>query len=110
MALIYVDDKIFTGSSLATLDDLIKAFSSDFPIKDLGNLNFFLGVEVSWSTTGMHLYQQRYITNLLHRTNMQSAKPITSPMLASASLSKFDGSLLVRVQAGRLLTANQITT
>jgi hypothetical protein len=92
-----VDDIIFIGSSLASLDGLIKAFSSYFPIKDLGNLNFFVGVEVSWSTTGLHLYQQWYITNLLHRTNMQLAKPITSPMLASTSLSKFDGSLLVGV-------------
>jgi hypothetical protein len=42
-----VDDIIFIGSSLASLDGLIKAFSSYFPIKDLGNLNFFVGVEVS---------------------------------------------------------------
>jgi hypothetical protein len=91
MALVYVDDIILTGYSLAALDNLFSLLSAAFPIKDLGALSYFLGVEVSRTATGLHLSQQRYISNLLQRTNMTLAKPVTSPMSASTSLSKFDG-------------------
>jgi hypothetical protein len=65
MALVYVDDIVFTSSSLAALDDLITILSADFPIKDLGALHYFLGVEVSRTAAGLHLSQQRYIASLL---------------------------------------------
>jgi hypothetical protein len=90
-ALVYVDDIIFTRSSAAAVDDLICSLSLDFPIKDLGSLNFFLGTEVQRSSSGLHLCQQRYITDLLTRTNMQLAKPVSSPMSAASTLSQFDG-------------------
>jgi hypothetical protein len=91
-ALVYVDDIILTGSSAVAVNSLIKALSIDFPIKDLGSLNFFLGVEVNHVAAGMILTQQRYITDILSRTKMSLVKPITSPMSAAAPLSKFSGS------------------
>jgi hypothetical protein len=90
-ALIYVDDIILTGSSNNVLSQLIATLSHDFPIKDLGNLNFFLGVEVIRQAKGLLLSQQRYISDLLHRTKMTHAKPVHSPMSSSTSLSKFRG-------------------
>jgi len=91
LALVYVDDIILTGSSLSLIDSLLHSLSLDFPIKDLGSLNFFLGVEVHRSPTGLHLCQQRYIADLLKRTSMQFAKPVSSPMSTSSPLSQFDG-------------------
>jgi hypothetical protein len=44
--------------------------SIEFPIKDLGYLSFILGVEVHNSASGLHLSQQRYIVDILKRTNM----------------------------------------
>jgi hypothetical protein len=58
-ALIYVDDIILTGLSNNVLSHLIATLSHDFPIKDLGNLNFFLGVEVIRTAKGLLLSQQR---------------------------------------------------
>jgi hypothetical protein len=89
--LVYVDDILLTGSSLHAVNHLIKLLSADFPIKDLDDLTYFLGVEVSRTPAGLHLSQQRYILDLLQRTNMATAKPVTTPMSASSSLSKFDG-------------------
>jgi hypothetical protein len=54
-------------------------------------LSFFLGVEVHQSSTCLHLSQQRYIADILKRTNIELAKPISSPMSVAAPLSKFDG-------------------
>jgi hypothetical protein len=90
-ALVYVDDIILTGSSISVMGDLIRSLSLTLPIKDLGSLNFFLGVEVHWSSTGLYLSQQRYIVDILKRTNMELAKPISSPMSTAAPLSKLDG-------------------
>jgi hypothetical protein len=91
LALVYVDDIILTGSDSTSIDRLIKVLSEDFPIKELGNLNFFLGIEVTQIPDGIHLSQQRYISDILQRTNMDLSKPITSPMAASSPLSKYSG-------------------
>lgn len=44
--LVYVDDIILTGNNSESLTDLIKVLSSRFAMKDLGSLNYFLGLEV----------------------------------------------------------------
>jgi hypothetical protein len=44
LALVYVDDLIITGSSLDAIDELIHNLSRDFPMKDLGELNFFIWI------------------------------------------------------------------
>jgi hypothetical protein len=92
LALVYVDDLILTGSSLDAIDELIHNLSRDFPMKDLGELNFFLGISVARVHEGLHLSQSRYIYDLLARTKMSNVKPITSPMAATTSLSQFPGS------------------
>jgi hypothetical protein len=44
--LVYVDDIIVTGSSKEAISTLIKDLNTNFAIKDLGELHFFLGIEV----------------------------------------------------------------
>jgi histone deacetylase 1/2 len=44
--LIYVDDIIVASSSQDAIDALLKDLSHQFALKDLGNLSFFLGIEV----------------------------------------------------------------
>jgi hypothetical protein len=45
--LIYVDDIIITSSHLGAISQLINDLHSSFALKDLGHLNFFLGVEAT---------------------------------------------------------------
>jgi hypothetical protein len=92
--LIYVDDIIITSSHQAAIPKLIADLQLSFAIKDLGPLHFFLGIEAIWTKDALHLSQQRYIHDLLTKTNMMLAKPISSPMSASSPLSKFDGSTI----------------
>ena len=56
--LVYVDDIILVSSSVAASDRLVSAMSVDFAIKDLGNLHYFLGLEVTSSADGLTLTQQ----------------------------------------------------
>jgi hypothetical protein len=55
-ALVYVDDIILTSFSPTAINGLIQQLPTEFLIKDLGKLNFFLRVEVSQSTARIHLY------------------------------------------------------
>lgn len=44
--LIYVDDIVVTSSSSQAVSALLEDLKQDFALKDLGNLHFFLGIEV----------------------------------------------------------------
>jgi hypothetical protein len=84
--LIYVDDIIITCSKPTAIDNLLSLLNADFSIKDLGPLTYFLGISVVSTAAGFLLSQQQYILDILHRTNMVAAKPVSSPM---ATTTKF---------------------
>jgi hypothetical protein len=63
--LIYVNDIIVTSSSSVTIDRLLDQLCSDFALKDLDSLNYFLGIEVTKHSEGLLLTQDRYIDDIL---------------------------------------------
>jgi hypothetical protein len=89
--LIYVDDIIIVSSVPTAIDKLLQLLSNDFAVKNLGTLHYFLGIEVIPVKDGLLLSQQRYIRDLLSKTNMTEAKPVSSPMASSSTLSAFTG-------------------
>jgi hypothetical protein len=90
----YIDDIIITSSHEDAISKLITNLQNSFVIKDLDQLHFFLGVEATWTADGLHLSQQHYIHDLLAKTNIPLAKPISSPMSTSSTLSKYEGSII----------------
>lgn len=56
---------------------------SQFHIKDLGPLKYFLGLEVVRSSKGIILSQRRYALDILHETRMRAVKPATFPIAAN---------------------------
>ena len=66
----------------------------EFPVKDLGSLNFFLGIEVKPTHDGIVLAQEKYISDLLTRTNMLQAKGVSTPMASIDKLYPLDGTTL----------------
>lgn len=49
-------------------------------MKDLGKLQFFLGVEVAHSREGINLCHSKYVTNLSNEVGMLSSKPLDTPI------------------------------
>jgi hypothetical protein len=45
--LVYVDNIIVTSSSQAAVTSLLDDLRSDFALKDLGDLRYFLGIQVT---------------------------------------------------------------
>jgi hypothetical protein len=91
--LMYVDDIIITSSHEDAISKLKNNLQNSFAIKDLGQLHF-LGVAATWTVDGLHLSQQRYIHDLLSKTNMMLTKPISSPMSSSSTMSKYEGNTI----------------
>ena len=78
--LIYVDDIIVTGSDINFLQLFTQKLNESFALKDLGDLHYFLGVEVYRDESGMYLNQAKYITDLLQKFDMSEASSYPSPM------------------------------
>lgn len=62
-----------------------------FPIKDLGCLSYFLGVEMHHLPDGLLLSLQNYILGLLSKANLTSTKLASSLILTSTQVSAFSG-------------------
>lgn len=92
--LVYVDDMLITGNAKPAIAHLIATLNSRFSLKDMGEAKYFLGIELSRNSTGMHLRQQKYISDLLQKTNMSTAKPVSTPMSPTPKLSLKSGTRL----------------
>lgn len=79
--LVYVDDIVLTGNASTEINHVKSFLHSTFRIKDLGNLKYFLGLEVSRTNKGIHLSQRKYALDILADTGMLAAKPFTTPMM-----------------------------
>lgn len=56
--LIYVDDVLITGNDVHFIDSLKQKLNTEFALKDLGLLIYFVGVEVTYAEDGtVHLSQ-----------------------------------------------------
>ncbi|CAL8138472.1 unnamed protein product [Prunus armeniaca] len=78
--LIYVDDIVITGNDIRAIDSLKSFLRDHFRIKDLGELKYFLGIEVSLSQRGIYISQQKYALEILKDYGFLGARPIAFPM------------------------------
>jgi hypothetical protein len=63
--------------------------ASEFEMKDLGALKYFLGIEVARSKQGIFLSQQKYILDILTDTGMLASKPVDTPMELNHQLGEY---------------------
>ncbi|KAM0996393.1 hypothetical protein ACFX2C_006406 [Malus domestica] len=89
--LLYVDDIIVTGNTSLGISHVISALTTEFDIKDLGPLHYFLGIQITKTATGLFLSQQKYVQDLLTKTEMLDSKACDTPCLPYTRLLKDDG-------------------
>ncbi|CAN1141771.1 Retrovirus-related Pol polyprotein from transposon TNT 1-94 [Linum perenne] len=90
--IVYVDDIIVTGDDEAGIMLIKKQLATEFEIKDLGMLRYFLGLEFARSTEGLFVSQRKYILDLLEETGMTGCRPAETPMEAALKLRPSDKS------------------
>lgn len=68
--LIYIDDIISIGNNFTFISCFISRLNSEFAIKDLSLLSYFLRLEVSYTNTGLFLSQSKYARDILTRSEL----------------------------------------
>jgi hypothetical protein len=83
---IYVDDIIFGGSSHTLVSKFQKMMKNEFQMSMMGELTFFLGIQVKQTNEGIFIYQAKYMNDLMKKFNMAELKPVSTPMSIAAAL------------------------
>ena len=71
---------IITGNDLQAISDLQHYLGQHFEMKDLGSLNYFLGLEVSRRSDGDLLSQAKYASDLLSRSGITESATSPTPL------------------------------
>jgi hypothetical protein len=92
IVLVYVDDIIFRCNK----DSLVKWFSSamdsKFEMSMIGELPFFLGLQITQRSKWMFISQEKYLREMLKRFQMEDSKHVGTPIVTGCKLSKDDDS------------------
>ncbi|KAM1530006.1 hypothetical protein ACFX1Z_019153 [Malus domestica] len=87
--IVYVDDMVVTGNDPEEKAALQKYLTSEFEMKDLGALKYFLGIEVARSQQGIFLSQRKYVLDILTETGMLACKPVDTPIELNYKLGEY---------------------
>ena len=94
---IYVDDLIVWGHNKAKIENVKTLLKQEFDIKDLGELCFFLGIEIVRTKEGIWLSQRQYALDMLSKYGMADCKPISMPLDQNLKLRADEGQVLENV-------------
>ena len=72
---------VITGDDIEEISRLQGQLASEFEMKNLGGLKYFLGIEVARSTQGIFLSQRKYVLDLLSEVGLLECKPVDTPIV-----------------------------
>jgi hypothetical protein len=87
---VWVDDLIILGKDLNSIDKVKRELQAEFEMKDLGELQYFLGIQVlrDRSKRRLHINQSGYINSTLDRFGMLDSKPVSTPIATGTVMHK----------------------
>ncbi|GMI75421.1 hypothetical protein HRI_001211400 [Hibiscus trionum] len=105
---IYVDDIIFGSTNECHCQEFAKLMQGEFEMSMMGELSFFLGLQIKQMKDGTFINQAKYIKDMLNKFGLENTKPQATPMSSSTKLDKDEGgkcvdSKLYRSMIGSLL-------
>jgi hypothetical protein len=89
---VYVDDIPIASNSSIHMKKAINQLKEKFPVKDLGSLEYFLGIKVTRNRVDgtLTLSQRKLLHAILLKYEMADCKPIHTPMIVACKLSMND--------------------
>ncbi|GJV69233.1 retrovirus-related pol polyprotein from transposon TNT 1-94 [Tanacetum coccineum] len=85
---IYVDDIIFGLTCQDMCDEFAKIMHDEFEMSMMGELNFFLGLQIKQMEDGIFFNQSKYIKEMLKKFGLEESKPMKTPMSSDTKLMK----------------------
>jgi hypothetical protein len=88
---IYIDDIIFGSINQDFCEEFGDMMSKEFKISMIGELSFFLDLQVKQTKYETLICQSKYVNDLLKIFGMDNSKPIKTPMSINAYLDLDEG-------------------
>ncbi|GJY95898.1 retrovirus-related pol polyprotein from transposon TNT 1-94, partial [Tanacetum coccineum] len=85
---IYVDDIIFGSTCQDMCDEFFKIMHDEFEMSMMGELNFFLRLQIKQIEDGIFFNQYKYIIEMLMKFGLEESKPMKTPMSFDTKLIK----------------------
>lgn len=83
---VYVDDIIIACKSVERIRDIKSSLSSRYKMKDLGELSYFLGVNVIQNCGNIFINQAQYSKSILEKYQFNNANAVSTPVDVSSVL------------------------
>ncbi|GJQ89925.1 putative ribonuclease H-like domain-containing protein [Tanacetum coccineum] len=80
---VYVDDIIFGSTNKAWCDEFEVLMKGEFEMSAMGEMNFFLGLQVKQLPDGIFISQDKYVKDMLTKFDMESVRTATTPYEAA---------------------------
>ncbi|KAG6487996.1 hypothetical protein ZIOFF_056754 [Zingiber officinale] len=88
------------GDDEVEIQALKSKLTSEFEIKDLGSLKYFLGIEVARSKKGIYVCPRKYVLDLLKETGKLGSRPASTPIEVNHDLTSSSGEDLTSLEKG----------
>ena len=86
VAQIYVDDIVFGAINDSLAHSFADEMKTMFEMSMVGELTYFLGLQVKQMDSGIYINQAKYARNLVKRFGLDNAAHARTPMVANAKL------------------------
>ncbi|GJR16485.1 putative ribonuclease H-like domain-containing protein [Tanacetum coccineum] len=101
---VYVDDIIFGSTNKSWCDEFEALMKSRFQMSSMGELTFFLGLQVKQNKGGIFISQDKYVAEILKKFDLVNVKAAITPMETKVPLTKDEESFDVDVTQRLLIS------
>ncbi|GJY12007.1 putative ribonuclease H-like domain-containing protein, partial [Tanacetum coccineum] len=110
MVQVYVDDIIFGSTRKSWCEEFEALMRGRFEMSSMGELTFFLGLQVKQKPDGIFISQDKYVAEMLKKFDLISVKIAITPMETKVALTKYEEAVDVDVtpKTSHLYTVNRI--
>nr|GEW95220.1 putative ribonuclease H-like domain-containing protein [Tanacetum cinerariifolium] len=105
---VYVNDIIFGSTRKELCTEFEKIMHKKFKMSSMGELTFFLGLQVKQKEDGIFISQDKYVNEILNKFDFSDVKTTSTPMETKKPLLKDEDSVEVDVHLYRLMIGSLI--
>jgi hypothetical protein len=100
---LYVDDMLILGTSMDVICETKTFLSSQFEMKDMGEVDVILGIKVTKTDKGFTLSQSHYVEKVLRKFNSFDDMPAKTPYDSSVPLKKNTGNSVSQLEYAKII-------